>query len=90
MATAREIRSLIEKTTTGTHRRRVPEEVKVQVRARHPGRGALLLADRVSEARRGRAARLSAGGHSQGRPEPGHGHPRARPQVLGTLRETGA
>jgi hypothetical protein len=32
MATAREIRSLIEKTTTGTHRRRVPEEVKEQVR----------------------------------------------------------
>ena len=32
MATAHEIRSLIEKTTTGTHRRRVPEEVKEQVR----------------------------------------------------------
>ena len=32
MATAREIRSLIEKTTTGTRRRRVPEEVKEQVR----------------------------------------------------------
>jgi hypothetical protein len=32
MATAQEIRSLIEKTTTGTHRRRVPEEVKQQVR----------------------------------------------------------
>ena len=32
MATAREIRSLIEQTTTGTRRRRVPEEVKEQVR----------------------------------------------------------
>jgi hypothetical protein len=32
MATAHEIRSLIEKTTTGTHRRRIPEEVKQQVR----------------------------------------------------------
>ena len=32
MATAHEIRSLIEKTTTGTRRRRVPEEVKEQVR----------------------------------------------------------
>ena len=32
MATAHEIRTLIEKTTTGTHRRRVPEEVKEQVR----------------------------------------------------------
>jgi transposase-like protein len=32
MATAREIRSLIEQTTTGTRRRRVPEEVKAQVR----------------------------------------------------------
>jgi transposase len=32
MATAREIRSLIEKTTTGNRRRRVPEEVKEQVR----------------------------------------------------------
>ena len=31
MATAREIPSLIEKTTTGTRRRRVPEEVKEQV-----------------------------------------------------------
>jgi hypothetical protein len=28
MATAHEIRSLIEQTTTGTRRRRVPEEVK--------------------------------------------------------------
>jgi hypothetical protein len=32
MATTHEIRSLIEKTTKGTHRRRVPEEVKEQVR----------------------------------------------------------
>ena len=32
MATAHEIRSLIEKITTGTRRRRVPEEVKEQVR----------------------------------------------------------
>jgi hypothetical protein len=32
MATAHEIRSLIEQTTTGTRRRRVPEEVKEQVR----------------------------------------------------------
>ena len=32
MATAREIRSLIEQTTTGTRRRRVPEEVKEHVR----------------------------------------------------------
>jgi hypothetical protein len=32
MATADESRSLIEKTTTGTRRRRVPEEVKEQVR----------------------------------------------------------
>ena len=32
MATAREIRSLIERTTTGTRRRRVPEEVKEQIR----------------------------------------------------------
>jgi len=32
MATAYEIRNLIEKTTTETHRRRVPEEVKEQVR----------------------------------------------------------
>jgi len=32
MAAAHEIRSLFEQTTTGTHRRRVPEEVKEQVR----------------------------------------------------------
>ena len=32
MTTAQEIRNLIEHTTTGTHRRRVPEEVKQQVR----------------------------------------------------------
>lgn len=32
MATAHEIRTLIEKTTTGTHRQRVPEDVKEQVR----------------------------------------------------------
>jgi len=32
MATAHEIRSLIEKATTGTRRRRVPEEVKEHVR----------------------------------------------------------
>jgi hypothetical protein len=32
MATAHEIRSLIEQTTTGTDRCRVPEEVKQQVR----------------------------------------------------------
>ena len=32
MATAHDIRTLIEKTTTGTLRRRVPEEVKKQVR----------------------------------------------------------
>jgi hypothetical protein len=32
MTTAHEIRNLIEQTTTGTHRRRVPEEVKQQVR----------------------------------------------------------
>jgi len=32
MATAREIRSLIEQATTGTRRRRVPEEVKEPVR----------------------------------------------------------
>ena len=32
MTTAHEIRNLIEHTTTGTHRRRVPEEVKQQVR----------------------------------------------------------
>jgi hypothetical protein len=32
MTTAQEIRNLIEHTTTGTHRHRVPEEVKQQVR----------------------------------------------------------
>ena len=32
MATAHEIRNLIEQATTGTRRRRVPEEVKEQVR----------------------------------------------------------
>ena len=32
MATSHEIRSLIEQTTTGTRRRRVPEEVKEKVR----------------------------------------------------------
>ncbi len=32
MTAAHEIRNLIEHTTTGTHRRRVPEEVKQQVR----------------------------------------------------------
>ena len=32
MTTAHEIRNLIEQTTTGTRRRRVPEEVKEQVR----------------------------------------------------------
>jgi hypothetical protein len=32
MAMAHEIRSLIDKTTTGTRRRRVPEEVKEQAR----------------------------------------------------------
>jgi hypothetical protein len=32
MTAAREIRDLIEQTTTGTRRRRVPEEVKEQVR----------------------------------------------------------
>ncbi len=32
MTTAHEIRDLIEQTTTGTRRRRVPEEVKQQVR----------------------------------------------------------
>jgi transposase-like protein len=32
MATAREIRSLIEQTTTGTRRQRIPKEVKEQVR----------------------------------------------------------
>ena len=71
-------------------RRRAEESLREPVRAGHPGRGALLLADRVSEARRGRAARLSARSHPAGRSEPGHGHPRARLQVLGILRETGA
>ena len=32
MTTAHEMRNLIEQTTTGTRRRRVPEEVKEQVR----------------------------------------------------------
>ena len=32
MTAAHEIRNLIEHTTTGTHRRRVPEEVKEQAR----------------------------------------------------------
>lgn len=32
MTAAHEIRNLIEQSTTGTHRRRVPEEVKQQVR----------------------------------------------------------
>jgi hypothetical protein len=41
---------------------------------------------RPIEAVRGRAARLSTGGHPAGRPEPEHGHPRARPQAPGSLR----
>ena len=43
--------------------------------------------NRVSEARRGGAARLSARGHDAVRSEPGHGHPHARPQVPGSLRK---
>ncbi len=31
--------------------------------------------------------RLSTGGHAASRPEPGHGHPGARTQVVGILRE---
>ena len=38
MATSHEIRSLIEQTTTGTRRRRVPEEVKEQARRYAEGR----------------------------------------------------
>ena len=53
MATAHEIRSLIEKTTTGTHRRRVPEEVKEQVR-------------RYAERRRTQAATWKAIGRETG------------------------
>jgi hypothetical protein len=68
-------------------RRRPQESLRKQVRARHPGRGALLLADRVGEVVRGRAARLSARSHPSGRPGPGHGHPRARSQVVEILSE---
>ena len=40
MTTAHEIRNLIEQTTTGTHRQRVPKEVKQQVRRYAEGRRA--------------------------------------------------
>ena len=53
MATAREIRSQIEQTTTGTRRRRVPEEVKEQVR-------------RYAERRRTQAATWKAIGRETG------------------------
>jgi hypothetical protein len=63
------------------------ESLREPVRAGHTLRGALLLADRVGEAVQGRAARLSTRGHPAGRPEPGHGHPRARPQAPESLRK---
>ncbi len=75
MASAHQIRDLIAQTTTGTARPRVPRG------------GALLLADRVGEAVQGRAARLSTRSHAASCPEPGHGHPGARTQVVGILRE---
>ena len=53
MTTAHEIRNLIEQTTTGTRRRRVPEEVKEQVR-------------RYAERRRTQAATWKAIGRETG------------------------
>ena len=53
MTTAHEIRDLIKQTTTGTHRRRVPEEVKEQVR-------------RYAEHRRAQAATWKAIGRETG------------------------
>ena len=53
MITAHEIRNLIEQTTTGTRRRRVPEEVKEQVR-------------RYAERRRTQAATWKAIGRETG------------------------
>ncbi len=67
-------------------RRGSQEPLRQPVGAGHADRGAPLLADRVGEAVRGRTTRLSAGGHAAGRPKPGHGHPRAQPQVPGSLR----
>jgi hypothetical protein len=63
------------------------EPLREPVQAWYPGCSALLLADRVREALWSRAARLSTGGRPAGRPKPGHGHPRARPQVPGSLRK---
>ncbi len=76
MATAHQIRDLITETTTGSVRPRVPREVRDEV-------------CRYAARRRAKGApwAVIAGGHAASCPEPGHGHPGARPQAPGILRE---
>jgi transposase len=68
-------------------RSRAEEPLREPIGTGNTGRSALLLVDRVGEALRCRAARLSTRGHPAGRPDPGGGHTRERPQVNGILRE---
>ena len=60
-----------------------------QVGAGHADSGALLLADRVGEAVRGRARCLPRRGGPSRDPKPGHGDAGARSQVTRILRKIG-